>query len=74
MHEVLYKNKSNKNKSHAAEPNHPTKTSPGYPNAAETQENNNKFNIMKMIVVFKDEIKILQSNTGKYNYNDEGNE
>ena len=59
-------NKSNGNK---AEPSYPTTANPGYPNTAETQENDHRFNIMKVILVFKREMnksfKVIQENTIK---------
>ena len=39
------------------EPSGPTKQSPEHPNAEEAEENNLKYNFMKMIETFKEEIK-----------------
>jgi hypothetical protein len=51
------------------EPSCPTKTSPGYPNTHEKQDNDLKFHLMKVIEAFKDVIKNylkeIQENTGK---------
>jgi hypothetical protein len=52
-----------------SKPSSPTTASPGYPNTPVKQDNNPKFHLMKMIEVFKEDIKNslknFQENTSK---------
>lgn len=46
-----------------SEPSYSTTTSPGYSNIFETQENDIKFNLVKMIEAFKEEVNISLKET-----------
>jgi hypothetical protein len=60
-----HKNTISKNQRNMApsEPSYSTTTSPGYSNIFETQENDIKFNLVKMIEAFKEEVNISLKET-----------
>jgi hypothetical protein len=56
-----HKNTINKSQANIAPPeaSYPTTASPGYPNTTEAQENGLKYNLIKILEAFKEEINMF---------------